>query len=105
MIARRKQRIGGLLIALLGAGFVAWSWYTALHGGYFYRQASIIFPAFFVIGMGLIIFPGYREERLARGEDAFGLEGWRLITPRWWAILVAALVAGVVNYLLLSSSH
>jgi drug/metabolite transporter (DMT)-like permease len=102
-VRRRKQRFGGLLMALLGAGFTGWSWYTALYQGYFYRKASMLFPAFLVLGLGMIIFPGYREERIARGEDISRLQGWRLITPRWWVVLVVALLAGGANYILLSS--
>jgi hypothetical protein len=102
MMLRRKQQLGGLVIALIGAGFTGWSWYTALHEGYFYRKASMMFPAFFFLGMGLLLFPGYREERVARGEDISRMQGWRLITLRWWAILVLALVAAGLNYLLLS---
>jgi ABC-type Fe3+-siderophore transport system permease subunit len=102
MISRKKQQFGGLFIALVAAGFTGWNWYTALNNGYFYRKASLIFPAFLIIGLALIIFPGYKEERIARGEDISKLQGIKLITPRWWAMLVAALAAGGLNYLLLS---
>jgi hypothetical protein len=98
---RWTQRLGGLFIALIGAGGVAWSWYTALHRGYFYSKAGFLFPAFCVLGLGLIFAPGYKEERIARGEDISGLSGTQLLTPRWWAILVVALLAGLGNYLLL----
>jgi ABC-type Fe3+-siderophore transport system permease subunit len=103
MMPRWKQQLGGLLIALLGAGFTGWSWYTAFYEGYFYRKASMIFPAFFVLGLGMILFPGYKEERIARGEDISQMRGWKLITPRWWAIIVLALVAASANCILLSS--
>jgi hypothetical protein len=103
MVPRWKQQIGGLFLTLLGAGFTGWSWYAALCRGYFYSKASILFPAFLLFGLGLIIFPGYKEERMARGEDISRLQGWKLITPRWWAIFIIALVAGGVNYVLLSS--
>ncbi len=83
MMPRWKQQLGGVLIALLGGGFTAWSWYTALNEGYFYRKASMLFPAFFILGVGSIIFPGYKEERIARGEDISEMKGWELITPRW----------------------
>ncbi len=99
---RWKQQVGGLLLALLGAGFTGWSWYTALYHGYFYPKAGVLFPAVFVLGLGTIVFPGYQEERIARGEDLSRLHGWKLITPRWWAILIIALIAGGVNYLWLS---
>ena len=92
-----------LLIALLGAGFTGWSWYTAFYEGYFYRKASMTFPGFFVLGLGMILFPGYKEERIARGEDISQMRGWKLITPRWWAIIVLALVAAGANCILLSS--
>lgn len=103
MVPRRKQQLAGFFIALLGAGFTGWTWYTAFCEGYFYRKASMIFPAFFVLGLGMILFPGYKEERIARGEDLSSMKGWKLITPRWWAILIIALVAAGLNYLLLSS--
>ncbi len=102
MIPRWKQQLGGLFIAVLGAGFTVWGWYTALTKGYYYVMASMIFPAFFVIGLGLVIFPGYREERVARGEDISKLAGAHLITFRWWVILAVALAAGGANSWLLS---
>jgi hypothetical protein len=101
--SRWKQQVGGLLLMLIGGGFWAWGWYTSINKGYFYRKASVLFPAIFVLGLGLLAFPGYKEERIARGEDISGLSGIRLLTPRWRAILVIALIAGFGNYLLLSS--
>lgn len=100
---RRTQRWGGALIAAGGAAFTAWGWHTLLTAGYYYPKASAIFPAFCVIGLGLVLFPGYREERLARGEDISELSGSRLLTPRWWAILVVALAAGFGNYALMAT--
>jgi len=102
-IPRWKQQLGGVFIALIGIGFTLWEWQTALNAGYYYFKASIIFPSFTVIGLGLILFPGYKEERLARGEDISSLSGSQLITPRWWGILMAALLFGGANYLGLSS--
>lgn len=96
-VPRGTQRLGGAFIALLSGAFVAWGWYTALTRGYFYRNAALVFPAFFVIGVALILIPGYREERLARGEDVSRLEGMRLITPRWWAVLGLAFAASFAN--------
>jgi ABC-type Fe3+-siderophore transport system permease subunit len=103
MMPRWKQQVGGLFMALLGAAFTGWTWYTALYQGYFYPKASMLFPACFVLGLGMIVFPGYKEERIARGEDISRMQGWKLITARWWAILIVALVAAGANYILLSS--
>jgi ABC-type Fe3+-siderophore transport system permease subunit len=99
---RWKQRLGGLFLMLLGGGFSAWGWYTAINEGYYYRKANMLFPAVFILGFGLLMFPGYKEERIARGEDISGLSGIKLLTPRWWAILIVALIAGFGNYLILS---
>lgn len=100
-IVRWKQSLGGALIAIVGAGGTAWIWYIAQTEGYFYFKASTLMPAFMVLGLGLVIFPGYKEERIARGEDISGLSGIQLLTPRWWAILLLCLVAGIGNYALL----
>jgi len=72
--------------------------------GYFYRRASLFLPAVFILGIALALFPGYKEERLARGgEDLSNLHGWRLIMPRWWAILAVALAAAAANAVLTAS--
>lgn len=44
-----------------------------------------------------MLIPGYREERIARGEDVSRLQGMQLITPRWWAVLALALAAPLAN--------
>ena len=87
---------------VLGGAFTAWGWYTAMTQDYYYPMASVIFPTFCVIGLGLILFPGYKEERLARGEDISALAGVQLVTPRWWAVLIVATAAGAANYALLA---
>jgi hypothetical protein len=103
LVPRWKQQLGGLCIAILGAGWTAWSWHTALNEGYYYRRASVVFPMFCVMGLGIVIFPGCKQERVDRGENISGMKGWELITARWWAIVAMAIVAGFGNYFLLSS--
>jgi len=51
-----------------------------------------------VLGLGLALFKGYRQERIERGEEISGLEGAALITPRWWAVLAVGAVAGLLNF-------
>lgn len=98
---RRIQQLGGLFILLLSLGFIVWTWWTAFFEGYYYLKASFIFPPFFFIGLGLLLFPDYKTERIKRGEDVSQLEGLKLLTPRWWAILIIGLLAGLGNYLLI----
>ena len=100
-VPRWKQRIGGIIIALIGGGGTWWIWHLARSEGYFYPKASVSMPAFCILGLAMMAIPGYKEERLQRGEDISQLSGTQLLTPRWWVVLVVALVAGVVNLLLL----
>lgn len=100
-VPRWKQRLAGCVIVTIGGGWTVWTWYTALSKGYFYEKVSILMPTFSVFGLALIAMPGYREERIGRGEDISELSGLRLITPRWWVVLVVSLIAGYGNFLLL----
>jgi len=59
-------------------------------------------PALTVLGLGVFLFKGYRQERLDRGEDISQLTPLGLITPRWRAVLAVALLAGFVGYSWLS---
>ena len=98
---RRQQQFGGLFIFILSLAFIIATWYMAFFKGYFYLKASLIFPPFLFLGLGLILFPDYRAERTVRGEDISELSGLHLLTARWWAILVVGLLAGFGNFILL----
>jgi len=103
MISRTQEKFGGLFIASMGAALTIWNWSLVINKGYFYMKASIIGPFFFVLGLALILFPGYRQERIARGEDITNLQGLALLTPRWWVVLFVGLGLGVGNWLILLS--
>lgn len=100
-VPRWKQRLGGVLIAAVGGVGTLWIWHVAKSEGYVYLKAGMALPAFLVLGLAMIAIPGYKEERLARGEDISRLSGTQLLTPRWWFVLVVALAAGLGNLLLL----
>ena len=100
-IKRNYQRIGGAVMVLISLGGIALVWYTAFAKSYVLVYASMVFPAFFFVGLGVIFFKNYKTERVERGEDISQLEGWRLITARWWAILVLGILAGLANFALL----
>ena len=100
-VPRWKQRLGDAIIAAIGGGGTLWLWHVARSEGYVYLKASVLLPAFPVLGLAMIAIPGYKEERLARGEDLSGLSGVQLLTPRWWVVLALALAAGLGNLLLL----
>ncbi len=101
MTPRRKEQIGGLVI-FLGSIFLIWFiWNTAFTEGYFLVKASGFAPAAAFMGLSLIIFPSYRLERQAKGEDISQLHGMQLITTRWWIILIIGLLIGFINIYLL----
>ena len=92
--SRLAQTIAGVVMALCG-GAMAWIAHgQAWERGAFSFYGAMLGPAFVVFGVALAAFGGYREERLARGESLDGLSGWALLTPRWKAAVVLALVAG-----------
>ena len=96
------RRAVGLAMALAAAWMTNLSWVQARRDGQFSMAAALIGPAFCVIGLGLVLFKGYRQERLERGEDISQLQGVALLTPRWKGVLAVALAAMAVNYALLN---
>jgi hypothetical protein len=88
------RRVGGGFIAL-AALFITWTtWSQAVTDHSFSFKGALLGPAFLAIGAALLVIPGYRQERLARGEDISRLTGYSLITRRWWAVLVGGLLLG-----------
>jgi hypothetical protein len=101
MVSRRNERLGGLFIATIGAFMTIWTWQAASERAQYSLMAAIGAPAFTIIGIALLFVPGYRTERLERGEDLDLLSGWALITARWWGILAIALGSGFINLAIL----
>jgi len=96
-----KQRLGGFLMFLLTLGGTVGIWYEAVHNGTLYEKASMLFPAFLVLSVAVMLFPTYKDERTARGEDISQLHGWKLFTPVWRWVLILSLLVGFANFLVL----
>jgi hypothetical protein len=105
MVSRRNERLGGLFMATIGVLLTIWTWRAAIDRGHYYLLTAIGAPAFTTIGIALIFVPGYRTERLGRGEDLDLFSGWALITARWWGILAIALGSGFINLAILKDWH
>ena len=103
MVPRSSQQLGGAIIALIASWLSIWIWHKPVTSHPFYLKGAVLFPAFAVVGLALILFPGYREERIAQGEDISKLHGWRLITLRWWAVLAVGILVGIGHLILLLS--
>ncbi len=92
----------GLAMAAASGWMTNLAWVQARRDGEFSMLAGLAGPAFVVIGLGLVLFKGYRQERLERGEDISQLQGMDLLTPRWKGVLGVALGAAALNYALLT---
>lgn len=105
MISRQKERFGGAFIATIGVILTFVSWHSAIYEGSFSIKAGFGGPAFAILGIALLLFPGYQSERIARGEDISQLSGAQLLTPRWWGVLAVALGSGILNSAVLKFWH
>ncbi len=97
MPTRNQERLGGALIAAGGVVTSALVWRTVTAGQPVVKLGFAA-PGFAVIGLALLLIPGYRTERLARGEDIGELQGLALLTPRWKVVLGVAIAAVLVFY-------
>jgi hypothetical protein len=90
-VPRWLERLGGLFI--LGCSvWLTWFAWKAAHTEGGFLSVGAVGPGFALTGLTLILFPGYRSERLARGESLDGKEGWELLTPRWKVVMALAIV-------------
>jgi hypothetical protein len=101
---RKKVQIGSAAVAVLCVVATSWNWEMAASKGSFFLKASFLFPFMGIIAIGLVFFPNYTEERIARGEDPSTMGKWEVVTPLWWSIYILGFAAGCVNYYLLSQA-
>ncbi len=100
MNQKTKERLGGLLNILLCGPALVWMWSNAVTKHYFYPKLVGILTAFFIVGVFLLIFGGYRSERLENGEDISKLSGLKLLTPRWWMVLIISIIGAIITVIL-----
>jgi hypothetical protein len=100
----RIQRLIGLFAMLLAGGFWVWLWYIAINEGYYYLKASMFFPAGFILSLGILLSPVFKEEeeQIATSKDISFLSRIKLLPPRWRIILIVALIVGFGNFLIMS---
>lgn len=92
----------GAVIAAGGAFAFLMAHRQVTRTGQFSAFGGLGGPALVVLGLGLLLFKGYRQERLDRGEDISQLTGLALLTPRWRAVLAVAVLAAFAGYSWLS---
>ena len=100
--SKRSQRILGLLLFVLGLAITAWIWKSGISQNYILINASMLFPAFMVMGLGLLFFP-FDSEKLKEkwGDDK--IESVGQVPGIWWIIIAISILIGIVNYFALVS--
>ena len=101
MPSLKKQRFVGLFLFVLGLLFTYFGWETAVHEGVYRKFSSMFFPAFAVLGFGLLAFP-IDGKKL---KEKFGVDKPQTIKQYpavWKIILIIAILAGILNRYLIS---
>ena len=100
--SKRVQRIFGLLLFVVGIAFTAWIWSRGVDQNYIYINASMLFPAFMIMGLGLIMFP-FDPEALQEKWGVDKIESIGQVPGIWWVIIVVSILIGIGNYFVLVS--
>ena len=100
--SKRSQRIFGLLLFILGTAFTAWIWSRGINQNYIYINASMLFPAFIIMGLGLILFP-FDSQELQEKWGSDKIESIGQVPGVWWVIIVISILIGIGNYFVLVS--
>jgi hypothetical protein len=100
MPAKLGERLGGLFLFVVGTGITVWMWHLALTTGDYNEWAGTIFPAFAVLGLSLLLFPGQLSDLQEKG-GADEIEQSNLPFYIWTVIFVLMLACGVSDYILL----
>jgi hypothetical protein len=94
MSIRFVQSLCGLVLIVVGVLAAVAAWANPNFGIPFVRETGAALSALVVLGLALMILPSPREERIRRGDDMWELSGMKLITARWWCVILLALALG-----------
>jgi hypothetical protein len=101
-MAPRLQQIFGLIFCLLGIGAAIAAWRSPLLADPIVRRVVAAFAALALIGLAMMILPSPREERERRGDDLWELSGLRMLTARWWLVILLTIALGGAHYAVVS---
>jgi len=103
MNQKLKQRLGGALFIVVGAGGTIYEWREALASGVYQPKVAFLFPVFAVLGIMLLLFPTSKEDLLAK----YGVERASSLAHYSWGqkiLILVALAAGALNWALISGT-
>ena len=99
----KKQRTVGLILFILGIAVTIWTWKSGVNQNYISINASMLFPALMVMGLGLLLFP-VNPEKLKEKWGVEKIESIGQVPGIWWIIIVVSIIVGILNYFILISS-
>ncbi|MDB5292837.1 MAG: hypothetical protein JWL69_4078 [Phycisphaerales bacterium] len=89
------QRLQGLFLVALSTPFIFYEWNLAANEGYYRIKAAVLFPAFAVGGLGLILFPiDYKRLKAEHGIDRIALFRQYPLSLRIWTFVTLAAALG-----------
>ena len=100
--SKKSQRIFGSLLFFVGVAFTVWIWDKGINQNYIYINASMLFPAFMIMGLGLVLFP-FDAEMLQEKWGVDKIESIGQVPGIWWIIIVISILIGIGNYFILVS--
>ncbi len=103
MASKPIQRLIGVLMILIGIGFVVYGWQKVLAEGVYWPKASFIFPALAFVGLAIFLYPMSKEECLER----YGVEkpqSWSHFNGAQKSLIVLGFAAGALNWAFISGT-
>ena len=94
MSNRPLQLLCGLILLVVGALAALAAWASPYFGNPLVREIGAGLSALVVLGAALLMLPSPREERIRRGDDVWELSGMKMITARWWLVILMAMAVG-----------
>lgn len=99
--SKKNQRVVGLIIFLVNLVLTTLSGRGGLSQEFLDIGASMLFPAFAIMGIGLILFP-IDPETLKAKWGVEKVENIIHVPGVWWIIIVISILCGVGNFFLLT---
>ena len=100
--SKAGQRVGGMILFVIGAGVTVWTWHSALNGESFYPSIGALGTAFAAYALFMIVFPMDIELlRIEHGVPKPDKLKFRHFPLLWKIITVIALTAGMIDLIAL----
>ena len=103
---RSKEKFVAVVFIIIGLilSFLFWRWISNQTHQVIFPIIQAVGPVIVVVGFGLLLFPSPVLERQSRGENLSDYPGRKMLTKRWWCIIVLAAIIEIVLLVLANVS-